>query len=204
MTSKAFVPSNSSRTGNDVRLKTNLYFSYFTYSCYCVNIFLKFLCTLWLNGRIYFLIPFLLTLRNSRTVCNTSTRAGSVRPRVDVCWISREPLKIQPSFFGCLLAHMSSSWRHWLIDDMSLCWRHVWRQTCHGVTQFIQTISTAINSYGSVTDSNKIYSDDRVWPPEQHFFVKVIMWLCGDTSWRHHHMTMSVTLRLLCHLSHLW
>ena len=75
-----------------------------------------------------------LTLRNSRSVCNTGTRAGSVRPRVDVCWISREPLKIQPSFFGCLLAHMSSSWRHWLFDDMSLRWRHVWRQTCHGVT----------------------------------------------------------------------
>ena len=65
-------------------------------------------------------IPLLesLTLRNSRSVCNTGTRAGSVRPRVDVCWISCEPLKIKPSFFGCLLAHMSSSWWHWLFDDM--------------------------------------------------------------------------------------
>ena len=26
-----------------------------------------------------------LTLRNSRSVCNTGTRAGSVRPEVDVC-----------------------------------------------------------------------------------------------------------------------
>ena len=54
----------------------------------------------------------------------------------------------------------------------------------------------AINSYESVKDSNKIYSDDRVCPPERHFFVKVIMWQCGDPSWRPHHVTMSITLRL--------
>jgi hypothetical protein len=62
----------------------------------------------------------------------------------------------------------------------------------------------AINNYESVTDSNKIYSDDRVCRPKRHLVGTVNMWHCGDTSWRHHDVTLNVTLRLLSTVPYLW
>ena len=111
----------------------------------------------------------LLTPNHWFMVCSQNT-CISVRPRVNVCSISREPLKIQRSLLENLLTHMSSSWRHWLrifwIRGMStlitlfyvefFAWPRIWTLTSRCPWPVVYLIQLTQSSLLRVIPSDRV------------------------------------------------